>query len=75
MEYISWEYRTDYTAIPNRVYLLSTNDKTYLATPHFNAAMKAKSYLKTRGIRSFIKLENVYPIIKKYFTTTTEENA
>ena len=67
MKYMTWEYRKDLEATPNRVFTLTGNGKTYLATPSPTGVLKAMSYLKSRGISSVIKMNMVYPIVKKYF--------
>ena len=40
------------------IYMVSKKDKTYLATPSWEGAIKAQSYLKVRGIRAHIKTNN-----------------
>ena len=67
MKYMTWKYEKDLEATPNRVFTLTGNGKTYLATPSFAGVLKAMSYLKVRGISSAIKINRVYPIVKKYF--------
>jgi|MEHZ01.3.fsa_nt_MEHZ010960981.1_2 hypothetical protein len=37
------------------IYMVSKKDRTYLATPSWEGAIKAQSYLKVRGIRAHIK--------------------
>lgn len=40
------------------IYMVSKKDRTYLATPSWEGAIKAQSYLKVRGIRAHIKTHN-----------------
>ena len=49
MKYMTWEYRKDLEATPNRVFTLTSNGKTYLATPSPTGVLKAMSYLKQGG--------------------------
>jgi hypothetical protein len=35
------------------------DDKTYIATPDWNGAQKAKSYLKARGINATLKVHSL----------------
>ena len=35
------------------------DDKTYIATPDWNGAQKAKSYLKARGINATLKVHSI----------------
>jgi len=37
------------------IYMVSKKDKTYLATPSWEGAIKAQSYLKSRDIRATIR--------------------
>ena len=37
------------------IYSLCKGDKTYIVTPSWEGAIKAKSYLKSRDIRATIK--------------------
>ena len=67
MKYMTWKYEKDLEATPNRVFTLTGNGKSYLATPSPSGVLKAMSYLKARGISSVIKMNMVYTIVKKYF--------
>ena len=67
MKYMTWKYEKDLEATPNRVFTLSGNGKVFIATPSPTGVLKAMSYLKSRGISSSIKMNSVYPIVKKYF--------
>ena len=40
------------------IYMVSKKDITYLATPSWEGAIKAQSYLKVRGIRAHIRTHN-----------------
>ena len=40
------------------IYMVSKKDRTYLATPSWEGAIKAQSYLKVRGIRAHIITHN-----------------
>ena len=37
------------------IYMVSKKDRTYLATPSWEGAIKVKSYLKSRDIRTTIR--------------------
>ena len=74
MIYTTWEYVKDYNATPNQVFVLSTEDKTFLVTPLKDGAKKAQSYLVARGIDAKIKPKLIYPIIKRFFEVNLEEN-
>ena len=67
MKYMTWKYEKDLEATPNRVFTLTGNGKVFIATPSPSGVLKAMSYLKARGISSVIKMNMVYPIVKKYF--------
>ena len=40
------------------IYSLNKGDKCYIVTPSWEGAIKAKSYLKVRGIRAHIRTHN-----------------
>tara|TARA_B110000008_G_C16939738_1_gene551957 strand:+ start:941 stop:1183 length:243 start_codon:yes stop_codon:yes gene_type:complete len=74
MIYTTWEYKKDYNATPNKVFVLSDEDKTYLVTPLKEGAKKAQSYLVSRGIDARIKPKLLYPITKQYFQVNLEDH-
>ena len=46
MKYMTWEYRKYLEATPNRVFTLTGNGKTYLATPSPTGVLKAISSIE-----------------------------
>ena len=49
MKYMTWEYRKDLEATPNRVFTLVGNGKTFLATPSPTGGFKSNVLLKSKG--------------------------